>query len=84
MKIRRIILGLMILGSTLGLFARPAAAGEPVADCPDHFNLVPTETHEEGPSVDKNLDGWVCDKPLPGVGNVGFFNVIDNKFPIKD
>jgi hypothetical protein len=40
--------------------------------------MVAAGTHgAEGRAIDKNGDGWVCEKPLPG-GNVGLFNVTDN------
>ena len=81
MKIKRSILAIVILGSTLGIFAQPASAGQPIAGCTDSFELkkVNSFTDKElAAATDKNGDGWLCAKALPGVGNEGAFNAIDN------
>jgi hypothetical protein len=58
----------------------PAAAGEKkVGTCPGTFAEIPTSTYPNlGPALDTNGDGKLCQRPLPGVGNDGNSNVIDN------
>jgi hypothetical protein len=77
--IKRGIASIAIVASVLGIGIVPASAGQPVGRCPDSFTMVSAGKHgDEGRAVDKNGDGKVCEAQLPGAGNVGFFNVIDN------
>jgi hypothetical protein len=81
MKIRRSILAIALIGSTLGVFAQPASAGQPIAGCTDGFELKKVKSFEQveaAQATDRNGDGWLCAKALPGVGNEGAFNAIDN------
>jgi hypothetical protein len=78
-SIRRGIASIAIVVSVLGAGVGPAAAGQAVGSCPGNFTMVSAGKHgDEGRAVDKNGDGKICEAQLPGVGNVGFFNVIDN------
>ncbi len=77
--IKRGIASIAIVVSVLGAAVGPAAAGQAVGRCPDGFTMVAAGTHgAEGRAIDRNGDGKICESPLPGVGNEGFFNVIDN------
>jgi hypothetical protein len=78
MKMKRMILSAALLTSVLGVAVGPATANNAGRNCPDSFQRVPESEREEGPSIDRNGDDLVCQRALPGVGNVGFFNVIDN------
>jgi hypothetical protein len=81
MNMKRIIVSIAVLTSVLGVAAQPATANNAGRGCPDSFTRVDESTHAEGPSIDRNGDDYVCENQLPGVGNVGFFNVIDNNAP---
>ena len=82
MKMKRIIVSVALLTSVLGVAVQPATANNAGRNCPDSFgDPVSEDTREDGVFVDKNGDDLVCEKPLPGVGNEGFFNVIDNNMP---
>jgi hypothetical protein len=77
--IKRGIASIVILASVLGVGVAPAIAGQAVGRCPDGFTMVSAGRYgDEGRAIDKNGDGKVCETPLPGVGNEGSFNVIDN------
>ena len=77
--VKRVTVSIAILASALGVGVGPATAGQPVGRCPADFDMVPAGSWgAEGRAIDKNGDGKVCEKPLPGGGNEGTFNVIDN------
>ena len=77
--LKRGIASIALVASVLAFGAGPAGADQPVGRCNKSFTLVAAGTHgDEGRAIDKNGDGWVCEKPLNGVGNVGLFNVTDN------
>ena len=68
---RRILFGALLAALVAVLaIAGTAVAGQPIAGCTDSFSLVKAKVN---PVVDKNGDGWICEKPL----NAGF-NDIDN------
>jgi hypothetical protein len=76
--LKRGIASIALVVSVLAFGAGPAGAAQPVGRCNQSFTMVAAGTHgAEGRAIDKNGDGWVCEKPLPG-GNVGLFNVTDN------
>jgi hypothetical protein len=79
MKIKRLILAIAILGSTLGIIAQPASAAPSNIECTASFEPARASQRELGDEVDKNDNGWVCQKPLPGAGNEGQFNIVDDK-----
>jgi hypothetical protein len=79
-RVKRIALAIALAGSTVLAGMMPAAAGEKkVGTCPGPFVSIPTSTYpNQGPLLDTNGDGTLCQIPLPGVGNEGAFNVVDN------
>jgi hypothetical protein len=63
------------LGGTVGASTSAVAAK---GGCPDGYSPVRASRYgDAGRAVDKNGDGWVCDKPIPAQPE-GSFNVIDN------
>ena len=77
--LKRGIASIALVASVLAFGAGPAGANQPVGSCNQSFRMVSAGQHgDEGRAIDKNGDGWVCEKPLPGAGNVGLFNVTDN------
>jgi hypothetical protein len=79
--LNRTVLAILLIASTLVVGVMPAAAGDKKVggSCTESFVEIPTSTYPNfGPGIDKNGDGTLCEKPLPGVGNEGFFNVVDN------
>jgi hypothetical protein len=78
MKMKGIIVSVAVLTSALGVAVQPATANNAGRNCPDSFQRVSESEREEGPSIDRNGDDLICQTALPGVGNEGFFNVIDN------
>ena len=51
-----------------------AVAGQPIGGCQPSFSLVKAKVN---PAVDKNGDGWICEKAVQGGANG--FNDVDNK-----
>ena len=51
-----------------------AVAGQSTGGCPAGYSLVKAKV---APAVDKNGDGWICEKAVQGGANG--FNDIDNK-----
>ena len=61
-------------------FGVPAHASQPTGGCPDGYE--PARALKPVDPVDKNGDGWVCEKPIPSAvpnpGGGGENLVIDN------
>jgi hypothetical protein len=77
--LNRTVLAILLIASTLVVGVAPAAAGGKKVGCTESFVEIPTSKYPNfGPGIDKNGDGTLCEKPLPGVGNEGLFNVVDN------
>src|SRR5262245_8406642 len=77
---KRTILSMAILTSTLAVGVQPAGAGPAVGGCPSDYKLVSANKHDLGDTVDKNGDGKICEKPIPAFPP-GSVNIIDNNRP---
>jgi len=68
---RRVLCGALLAALVAVLaISGVAVAGQPIGGCTPSFSLVKAKVN---PSVDKNGDGWICEKQLnPG------FNDVDN------
>ena len=55
-------------------FSGTAVAGQPIGGCPPSYSLVKANVF---PGVDKNGDGWICEKAVRGGANG--FNDIDDQ-----
>jgi hypothetical protein len=51
-----------------------AGAGQPIGGCPPSYSLIKAKV---APAVDKNGDGWICEKAVQGGANG--YNDIDNQ-----
>ncbi|MGZ4407958.1 MAG: hypothetical protein ACXVY6_04075 [Gaiellaceae bacterium] len=72
---RRLLLG-ALLTAMVAVFAisGTAVAGQPIGGCPPGYSLIKAKI---APAVDKNGDGWICEKAVQGGANG--FNDIDNQ-----
>jgi len=73
--VKRRIVSILMLGVLAGLVPGVAHAGQPVGGCSTAFSL--TKTTKNTAPLDKNGDGWVCQKDIPAQPP-GSVNVQDN------
>jgi hypothetical protein len=77
---RRLVCVVLSCVATLRISATAAgpAVAAPDIRCPDSFSPVRASRFgDAGQDLDKNGDGWLCEKPIPAQPE-GSFNVIDN------
>jgi hypothetical protein len=72
---RGLLLGALLTALVVVLaISGTAAAGQPIGGCNPGYSLVKAKV---APQVDKNGDGWICEKAVQGGANG--YNDIDNK-----
>ena len=72
---RKVLLAALLAAVvTVLVISGTAVAGQPIGGCQPSYSLVKAKV---APAVDKNGDGWICEKAVQGGANG--FNDIDNK-----
>jgi hypothetical protein len=77
---RRALYLVLSTSAVLGVIASPpTAVASSKGTCADSYSLVrASKWGAEGSALDRNGDGWLCEKPIPAYPP-GSFNVIDDR-----
>lgn len=74
MRLKVLLAALLAAMVAVLVISGTAVAGQPIGGCQPSYSLVKAKV---APAVDKNGDGWICEKAVQGGANG--FNDIDNK-----
>jgi hypothetical protein len=70
-----VMLGALLAALVTALvLSATAGAGQPIGGCPPGYSLIKAKV---APAVDKNGDGYICEKAVQGGANG--YNDIDNQ-----
>jgi len=79
-SLRRVLILALVAAITVGVVASVASADKPVRGCTQNYTLTPIDpTDPIQVSVDKNVDGNICVRPLPAGNGIGAPDKAPNK-----